>query len=103
MQEHFSARRPDTELVFPGKRGTKPIALCTAWETAVRRARLTNYHWHDHRHTFASYLAMNGASLLEIAEALWHKQLSMVKRYSHLTDGHTRSVVERMTRAVFGE
>jgi len=32
-----------------------------------------------------------------------HKRLEMVKRYAHLSEAHTRSVVERMTRAVFGE
>mgnify|MGYP001069486078 CR=1 FL=1 len=46
---------------------------------------------------------MQGASLREIADALGHKTLTMVMRYSHLTEAHTRSVVERMNRAVFGE
>jgi site-specific recombinase XerD len=59
--------------------------------------------WGDLRHTFASYLAMNGASLLEIAEVLGHKTLAMVKRYAHLTEAHTRSVVERMNTAIFGK
>jgi hypothetical protein len=39
--------------------------------------------------------------LLEIAELLGHKTLAMVKRYAHLTEDHTRSVVERMNRAIF--
>jgi site-specific recombinase XerD len=46
---------------------------------------------------------MNGASLLESAEVLGHKTLAMVKRYAHLSEAHTRSVLERMNRAVFGE
>ena len=46
---------------------------------------------------------MNGATLAEIAETLGHKTLAMVKRYAHLTEAHTRGVVERMTAAVFGE
>jgi site-specific recombinase XerD len=44
---------------------------------------------------------MNGASLAEIAEVLGHKTLAMVKRYAHLSEAHTKSVVERMNRAVF--
>ena len=36
--------------------------------------------------TFASYLAMNGATLAEIAETLGHKTLAMVKRYAHLSE-----------------
>jgi site-specific recombinase XerD len=45
---------------------------------------------------------MNGASLAEIAEILGHKTLSMVKRYTHLSDAHTRNVVARMNQAIFG-
>ena len=45
---------------------------------------------------------MNGASLLEIAEVLGHKTLQMVKRYSHLAEGHTAGVVERMNEKIFG-
>jgi site-specific recombinase XerD len=46
---------------------------------------------------------MNGAMLAEIAEVLGHNTMAMAKRYAHLSEGHTRSVVERMNRAVFGE
>jgi site-specific recombinase XerD len=46
---------------------------------------------------------MNGATLAEIAETLGYKTLAMVKRYAHLTEAHTRTVVERMNRAMFGE
>ena len=46
---------------------------------------------------------MNGASLMEIAEVLGHKTLQMVKRYSHLSEQHTRSVVARMNQAIFGQ
>ena len=46
------------------------------------------------RHTFASYAAMNGASLLDISELLGHKSLTMSKRYSHLTQKHTDKIVK---------
>ncbi len=62
-----------------------------------------DFRFHDLRHSAASYLAMSGASLAVIAEILGHKTLAMVKRYAHLSEAHTRSVVEPMNRAVFGE
>ncbi|MGB6994296.1 MAG: tyrosine-type recombinase/integrase, partial [Thermoanaerobaculia bacterium] len=62
-----------------------------------------NFRFHDLRHSAASYLAMNGATLAEIAEVLGHKTLQMVKRYAHLTEQHTSRVVERMNRKIFGE
>src|SRR5205809_3426559 len=80
----------------------RPLSIREAFESAVERAGIKDFRFHDLRHTFASYLAMNGATLAEIAETLGHKTLAMVKRYAHLTEAHTRSVVERMNRAVFG-
>ena len=61
-----------------------------------RHAGIEDFHYHDSRHTVASYLAMSGATLAEIAEVLGHKTLAMVKRYSHLTEQHTSKVVARM-------
>jgi len=76
--------------------------LRTPWENALKAAEITDFRWHDLRHSFASELAMSGATLAEIAEAMGHKTLAMVKRYSHLTEGHISKVVERMTTKVFG-
>ena len=45
---------------------------------------------------------MNGASLLEIANILGHKTLQMVKRYSHLSEDHKATVLEKMNKKVFG-
>ncbi len=50
----------------------------------------------------ASYLAMDGATLAEIAEVLGHKTLAMVKRYAHLSQAHTTRVVESMNARIFG-
>lgn len=66
------------------------------WRNAVADAKLTDLRFHDLRHTFASYLAMTGATLPELANALGHKSFDMVMRYSHLNPEHLQSVVERM-------
>jgi len=58
--------------------------------------QLPNFRFHDLRHTAASYLAMSGATLAEIAEVLGHRSLQVTKRYSHFLDSHTAGVVERM-------
>lgn len=104
LRERAKVRCLDTDLIFPGRtRPPKPVDLRTPFETALKRAEIDDFHWHDLRHTGASYLAMNGASLAEIAEVLGHKTLSMVKRYAHLSEAHTASVVERMNQRYFGE
>jgi integrase len=102
MKEHFKNRNENTDLVFPAKNLKEPIDIRTPFETALKKAKIEDFKWHDLRHSAASYLAMNGASLAEIAAVLGHKTLSMVKRYSHLSDNHTAGVVEKMNNKIFG-
>ena len=91
-------------FVFPSP-GNPAQSICirTAWGTALKRARIKNFRFHDLRHSTASYLAMNGASLIEIAGILGHKTLQMVKRYSHLSEDHKAAVLEKMNLKVFGK
>ncbi|MDP2902970.1 MAG: site-specific integrase [Methylovulum sp.] len=103
LKEHGKVRRIDTQLLFPSERNPqKPMDLTRPWRDALDRAGITDFHWHDLRHCTASYLAMNGASLAEIAEILGHKTLQMVKRYAHLSDGHVSNVVASMNQKIFG-
>jgi integrase len=80
----------------------KPVSLRGAWEVALKKGEIKNFRWHDLRHCCASYLLMSGASTAEIAEILGHKTLAMVKRYSHLADGHAGKVIERMNEQFVG-
>ena len=80
----------------------KPMDLRKAWEAALQQADIEDFTFHDLRHSAASYLAMNGASLNEIAEVLGHKTLAMVKRYAHLSETHTTGVVASMNERIFG-
>jgi integrase len=103
LREHVKIRRLDTNLLFPSERySQKPIDLRKSFANALEIAEISDFKWHDLRHCTASYLAMNGASLAEIAEVLGHKTLSMVKRYAHLSDGHVSSVVSSMNAKIFG-
>jgi integrase len=77
--------------------GQAPGWVDKAFRYALRRADVTNFRFHDLRHTAASWLAMSGASLVEIAEVLGHRSLAVTKKYVHLMPSHTRGVVERMT------
>jgi len=103
LRELAKVRRLDTDLVFPGHDPATPVDLRTPWETALKRAGIENFRFHDLRHTTASYLAMNGATSGEIAAVLGHKTLAMVKRYAHLSDSHVAGVLERMNSKVFGK
>jgi len=90
-----------SEFVFPNPSG-HPGAFeyfDSYWYSALARAEIQDFHFHDLRHTTASMLAAQGASLLEIADVLGHKTLAMVKRYSHLVVEHKATVIKRMIAA----
>lgn len=120
-------RRIDTQLLFPQpkcvnanseethsqpsfskseaervQKAQKPVQLRSAWSAAIKKAQIFDFRFHDLRHCAASYLAMSGASLAEIADILGHKTLAMVKRYAHLSDSHKHSVVDRMNKNFLG-
>jgi integrase len=102
LTQHAHLCHPDVDVVFPIYTSTKRRRISDAWGHAVQRAGIENFRYHDLRHTCASYLAMNGASLIEIADVLGHKTLAMVKRYAHLSEAHTAGVVARMNEKIFG-
>jgi integrase len=109
-------RRIDTNFLFPKGRLTsassfqegsqekvqKPAQMRNAWVAAIKKAGIQDFRFHDLRHCAASYLAMSGASLAEIADILGHKTLAMVKRYAHLSDSHKHTVVDRMNKHFLG-
>ncbi len=96
-------RNNRTGYVFPSERIDSAIDITSSWRTAMKRACLEDFRFHDLRHSAASYLAMNGASLTDIAEILGHKTLDMVKRYAHLSESHTKGVVAKMNKKIFEE
>lgn len=56
----------------------------TAWNRACSELGLTDFHFHDNRHTFCSNILMAGGSLKHAKEMIGHKTLRMTDRYSHL-------------------
>jgi integrase len=87
---------PDA-LVFPARlRPDQPMAVEDRWRQALKAAGIRHCRIHDLRHSCASMLAANGATLLEIGDLLGHRHIAMTKRYSHLTSRHRSALVERV-------
>ncbi|TKW61193.1 MAG: site-specific integrase [Blastochloris viridis] len=97
----INAPKEHKRFLFPSSNGLAPIQIRKAWENARDKSGVKDFRFHDLRHSAASYLAMNGATLLEIADVLGHKTLQMVKRYSHLSESHTSQVVSKMNDTIF--
>ncbi len=87
--------------LFPRRDLAAQMDVRKAWENAVAKAKITNFRFHDLRHSTASYLAMQGKSLIEIADMLGHKTLQMVKRYSHLSADHKKGLAEELDGKMF--
>ncbi len=87
----------NTHLVFRSRlRPSQPYAMGDAFRSAMAEAGVKNFRFHDLRHTAASYMAQSGASLLEIADTLGHRQLRMVQRYAHLNTSSRRKLMSRV-------
>ena len=59
----------------------------------IKKCEIKNFHFHDLRHTFASWLAMKGVSLYTIKELLGHKSILMTQRYAHLSPDSRQNAV----------
>ena len=87
----------DSSLIFASKvKEDVPYCFTKPWKKALEDADIKDFRFHDLRHSCASYLAQSGASLLEIADVLGHKQISVTKRYAHLCIEHKSSLINRV-------
>ena len=61
------------------------------WERSLKKANITDFRWHDLRHTWASWLVQRGVPLLALKEMGGWEKLDMVMRYAHLATEHLQS------------
>lgn len=93
---------PLDELIFQSGRNhatQKTVSIREAFESALRRANIQGFRWHDLRHTAASYMAMSGATQGELMSILGHRSPVMTRRYAHYSQDHLKKVMERTEKA----
>jgi integrase len=93
----FSAmkRGQPTEILFPV---TTPENVSVAFKRLCDDVKLDDFHFHDLRHTAASWLRMQGADIHSVATLLGHKDLRMAIRYQHLNADHLSKTVALMDK-----
>ncbi len=99
LQERAKVRSLADVRLFPPTQLAKKsdyLDLRQPWEKALKAANITDFHWHDLRHTAASYLVMSGVSLVEVSKILGHRTMQMVSRYSHLSEPHIVATGEKL-------
>lgn len=90
----------DAILVLRRQQGKHPLKVFTykgqpvlrvngkAWRAALKRAGITNFRFHDIRHTWASWHVQSGTPLHVLQELGGWESIEMVKRYAHLSADH---------------
>jgi integrase len=100
---------PDA-YIFLRKDGTPYFEMVVIFKTVAdelfnknvkdRRLRVT---FHSLRHSFGSWLALGGESLMTIRELLGHKSFAMTQRYAHLIPDEKRRAVAALAQSFDGK
>ena len=102
MAELKKFREIGDGLVFPSKLlPNQPIVFKKHWLKALERAGVSNFRFHDLRHTAASYMIMNGVDIYETATILGHKDVQTTQRYAHLSTEHISKANEKAMANIF--
>ena len=73
-------------------------SLRAAYGRTLEKAGITDFHFHDLRHTFATRLVQAGQDLYKVQKLLGHKSIVMTQRYAHHYPESLRSSVEVLDR-----
>ena len=92
--------RPDVdqvgnlEYVFTNPdTGTRYTDIKKSFSAACREAGITNFTFHDLRHTFGTRLADAGVDVVKIKELMGHASIVTTMRYIHATDQGKRGAI----------
>jgi len=89
-------KKAASQYVFLDRDGRPVKSDRKAFRSALKRAGITNFKFHDLRHTFASHYLMRGGSLKNLQQILGHKDIKMTMRYSHLLKEFQREEIQKM-------
>ena len=88
------------DLVFSIKDGKPiyPMKVHNAFSKALKASNITDFRFHDLRHTFASNLVMAGVKIEKVQKLMGHKMIAMTQRYVHLSPGYLAESVKVLDR-----
>ena len=80
--------------MFTYKGNTITQVSTKTWYTALERAGIKDFRWHDLRHTWASWHVQSGTPLFALQELGGWESSEMVRRYAHLAADHLAPYAE---------
>ena len=66
------------------------------WHKVLQESKVTNFRWHDLRHTFASRLVMKDVNLITVSKLMRHATIEMTMKYAHLAPTLYHEAVEKL-------
>jgi integrase len=93
-------RHVESLYVFCDQQGQRYQRIVKGFRQACKRAGISDFRFHDLRHTFASHLVMRGVPLRTVQELLGHKTGQMTLRYTHLSTPHLQEAVTILETAL---
>jgi integrase len=84
------------EYVFANRDGRPFGDIKRGFSSALKKAKIEDFRFHDLRHTFGSYLVMEGVNLKTVQQVMGHKDIRLTLRYSHLSPEYVQEAVERL-------
>jgi integrase/recombinase XerD len=91
-------QRPNSPYLFAKADGSRFVDMKNGFVAARQRAGLTDFRWHDLRHTFASWFVQDGGDLYHLSRILGHATIEMTARYGHLRTGDLHSELRRVAQ-----
>jgi integrase len=93
---------PKLVFVRPNGESADKSFLTFHWNAVRTAAGLVDFRWHDLRHSCASFLAQNGASLVEIGSVLGHSSPSVTAKYAHMVAGRPVTGADKLAEKLLG-
>lgn len=88
-------QRSASDYIFESPLTGKPYDnLDKSFRSALQRARIDDFHFHDLRHCFASDLVRNGVDLFVVQKLLGHSSPRMTQRYAHLAQDQLKRAID---------
>ncbi len=86
--------KTEGQYVFPNLKKGKPFgSIRTGFETAVRKAGISNFRFHDLRPTAGTHMSLSNINLPTIQETLGHEDIRTTRRYAHPTQESMRKAM----------